>query len=176
MKYFRNNNWRPINAYEKDNVLFHIKHEVRDNVLIPVFVLVFLGLCFLGIIVSAIFVGLENKLQNVFIALGGIGIMVLMIIKIHRENNKIKTIKDGKAYVTEMKVSSKGLERWGRFGSYYAVRINGLYNNNRPEEKTIFVSRVIYNNTTAGDMGLIIRYDGKIDGNLTRSISYVPKQ
>ncbi len=65
MKYIRNNNWRPINAHEKDNVLFHIKREVRDNVLIPVFVLVLLGLCFVTIICLTIFVGLENKIQYV---------------------------------------------------------------------------------------------------------------
>ncbi len=165
MKYIRSNNWRPIQSHEEENVLITIKKEVRGNVIIPAFVLALMSCCFIGILVAVVITGMEHIVTTVITLVGGLFIMLLISAKILFEKSKIKAIK----------VSSKGLERWGRLGSYYAVRIDGLYDDNNPVERSIFVSRVIYKSTAPGDVGLVIRYDGKTDGRLPNSISYVPK-
>ena len=175
MKYIRSNNWRPIQSHEEENVLITIKKEVRGNVIIPAFVLALMSCCFIGILVAVVITGMEHIVTTVITLVGGLFIMLLISAKVLFEKSKIKAIKQGKAYAAEMKVSSKGLERWGRLGSYYAVRIDGLYDDNNPVERSIFVSRVIYKSTAPGDVGLVIRYDGKTDGRLPNSISYVPK-
>lgn len=161
-----------MNARQKEVALLWIKQYVSLSLIVPVFAVLLIITC---LVVIAITTRLGLDLNKTVIAMClGIVILVPCFLLIRNEISKIKAIKSGAALITEVTVISKGLTRVSSRSSSYCVRVKGLYENNKPVEKDIIVTRRLYKSVVPNDKGYAIRFDPADNNTLPKDLGYIP--
>ena len=177
MNIIKNNSWNPINEKQKESALLWTKQYVMLTVLVPAFSVLLLFSCLITLAITTHIKHDQNsadRIEAVIASFFGIGLIVIFLLMIRKEIGKITAIKRGTALITEVTVISKSLKRASSRSSAYCVRVKGLYENNKPVERDIIVTKRLYDSVSPNDKGYAIRFDPADNNVLPQDLGYIP--
>ena len=77
--------------------------------------------------------------------------------------------------ITDVVIVSKEIRRGHRNSIFYYVKVKGLFEDNKPVEKYISISKNLYSVVNANEKGYAIRFDPADNGKLPDKIGYIPE-
>lgn len=177
MHTLRTNTWNKMNEKQKNSALLWVKQFSKSKIfLASVPIVLFFGL-YAMYAVARIIDGLSvvGDRNSNFMLLAVLAIGIFCFSLILKEILKIKAIKSDKAPVTEVTIVSKEAHQSRRGGWHYTVKVKGLYEDSKPVEKEISISRNLYTVIKPNEKGYVIRFDQADNGKIPNNIGFFPK-
>ena len=177
MRTLKTNTWNKLNEKQKNSALLWTKQITNQRIILyAVPIVLFSGLY--AIYAVARIAGGKSVIgdrNSNFMLLAVLVIGIFCFSLILKEIRKIIAIKSDKALITEVVVVSKEARQSRRRGWHYIVKVKGLYEDNKPVEKEIFISKNLYSAINANEKGYVIRFDQADKSKIPNNIGYIPK-
>lgn len=177
MRILRTNGWNKMNAKQKASALLWIKQLSNFNIILAAIpIVLFTGLFAIYAIACIVNGQKVIKDRNILImSLMGLIIVLFCCSLILKEIRKIRVIKSDKALITEVEIVSREAHQSRRGGWHYTVKVKGLYEDSKPVEKEISISRNLYTVIKPNEKGYVIRFDQTDNGKIPNNIGFFPK-
>ena len=177
MRTLRTNTWIKLNEKQKASALLWTKQATARKIIpaaasIAVFFVLYAGYAISRIVNGKSVIG--DRSSNILLLM--LVVIVLFCLSlILTEIRKIIAIRSDKAMITDVVIVSKEIRRGHRNSIFYYVKVNGLFEDNKPVEKDISISKNLYSVVNAKEKGYAIRFDPADNGKLPDNIGYIPK-
>lgn len=177
MRTLKTNTWNKLNEKQKNSALLWTKQITNQRIILYAVPIVLFSGLYAIYAVARIIDGLSviGDRKDVIMLLMPLAIVILYFSLILKEIRKIIAIKTDKALITEVTVVSKKARQSRRGGWYYYVKVRWLYENNKPVEKEISISKNLYTVINVNEKGYVIRFDSAGNSKLPKNLGFIPK-
>ena len=170
----RRNNWRTLSDSEIGKLLPWMKIVHRQRMTTAVLLLLSITVLELLAVVQHVIDGQwEEFLKIIWVYILGGFLIFAAVYSIIEYTSKMRKFKNGEFQVVNVTVSSKTIS-CGYRSHYYAVRINGLFEEDKNIEKKFRVPKIMYDFVSVGDRAFAVKYNGKDNKKELSDLDFLP--
>ena len=166
-----------MNEKQKTSALLWVKQVCKSNIIVAAVPIVLnFGLYVIYLIACivdghSVIVDRNTLIMSLMVLIIGIFCFSLIL----KEIRKIKAIKSDKALITEVEIVSREARQSRRGGWYFYVKVKGLYEDSKPVERDISISKNLYSAIRPNEKGYVIRFDSSENSSLPKTLGFIPK-